>query len=490
MPTFPFPDLSPGVQTFFRIAYGILQLTNLLLYLPHARRFFVSERWNGYSRSCRGVDLVQNPFTLPLFMGAWIFCSLGIVLDRHTILCAFLNFIFCWYFFVRMRWKSVLRGSGAPGLMNYWLAGAVFLTEYTRRFAPGLYPLTLLVFQVDLALIIFTSGFYKFNAGFPQNEGMDYGLVNPEWGYWPEFYKKLPPGHWLFKVYNQMAWSGQIASAVLMLIPQTRYLGGALLILSFVVVQANIKLALLSVMMMLSGVLFFSPGTPAEEILLALWPYAHDYRPQSLLFFQAAFNGFLKIFLPAYLFMLPLIYGGLYYNFYARKTLPAFLQKPLELYANLFGMILWRVFSADLIDFYIQIYRAPSGNHGKRTLLSSWDKWNHFRFRHVAESITVTTLFTTLKYYPSNPKLFEERLLRYAHTLPCAPGEILIFEYIRVVKGKGRWEFQSAEEVLVDLVKNRIERILKVSDFKVSQTAKGSPVHEAAGPGSYKPAGS
>ena len=37
--------------------------------------------------------------------------------------------------------------------------------------------------------------------------------------------------------------------------------------------------------------------------------------------------------------------------------------------------------------------------------------------------ICLTSLFTTLKYYPSNDAIFRERLLRYARTLPRAAGD-------------------------------------------------------------------
>lgn len=481
-----FPDLSPSTQSFFRTAYGLLQLANLLLYLPQARRFFVSERWKGYSQSSPAVDLIQNPVVMPGLMAFWILCAAGIALNRHVIFCSAVNLILCWYFFVWMRWRGGLRGSGAPGLMNYWLAAVVFFTEYTRRFVPELFQFTLLVFQIELAFIVFTSGFYKFNAGFPQNEGMDYGLVNPEWGYWPRWYRKIPPGNWIYKVYNQLAWSGQIVSAILMLIPQTRFWGGALLIASFVVIQGNIKLALLSFMMTLAGVLFFGPGSWGDKIISEVWPLASVYEAPILSSGQHAFNSVLKIFLPAYFFLLPFVYGGLYYNFYARRSLPSVLQKVLERYSNFFGMILWRVFTADLIDFYILIYRAPIRNATQRVLLSDWENWCCLRYRHVAESITVTTLFTTLKYYPSNPALFEERLLRYTRTLPCSDGEVLIFEYVRILKTKERYEFQSVEEFIVDPKKNSVDRIKKVRDFEIHAKTKNSPVYEAVQPGSYK----
>ena len=103
-----------------------------------------------------------------------------------------------------MRWKGILRGMGAPGFMTYWLALATFLLEYSLRYAFDMRHLVLLTLQVDFALIIFSAGIYKFTAGYPKNHGMEFGLVNPEWGYWWKFYSKVPPKHWLFKSLNQL----------------------------------------------------------------------------------------------------------------------------------------------------------------------------------------------------------------------------------------------------------------------------------------------
>src|SRR5829696_68491 len=109
---FPAP-LTPGTQAFIRIAYGLLMLGTLLWALPQWRRFFVSERWGGYAESSREIDLLHNPLGSILVAVIW-FSSLALLtLGYWTRLAAFINLIFCYYFFVRMRWKGILRGMGA-----------------------------------------------------------------------------------------------------------------------------------------------------------------------------------------------------------------------------------------------------------------------------------------------------------------------------------------------------------------------------------------
>jgi uncharacterized membrane protein YphA (DoxX/SURF4 family) len=125
---FPTP-LNTSTQTFIRVAYGVLMLGTLLWALPHWRRFFMSERWGGYAESSRDVDFIQNPIVTYLVAVLWLSCAALITLGYWTTVAALGNLILCYYFFVRMRWKGILRGMGAPGFMAYWLAAVVFILE-------------------------------------------------------------------------------------------------------------------------------------------------------------------------------------------------------------------------------------------------------------------------------------------------------------------------------------------------------------------------
>ncbi len=137
------------------------------------------------------------------------------------------------------------------------------------------------------------------------------------------------------------------------------------------------------------------------------------------------------------------------------------MQRGLELYANAFGLIVWRVFSVDVVRFYVRIHRAPREDHARRTLVSRWG-WRHgLRYAQVAEAIAVTTLFTTLTYHPSNRALFVERVLRYARTVPHRSDELLVFEYVAVEKGAEGWAFVSGVEFDVDVGDGTVgERVL------------------------------
>lgn len=479
------PQISIHTHHFIRIAGGLLMFGTLLWTLPHRWRFFISERWNGYGESSPEVDLIQNPFVYPFVMALWMGSTLCLVAGWYSVAAAFVNLVFCRYFFVRMRWGGILRGMGAPGAMSWWLAVGMFLLEYTNRYAPELKSLALLVMQVDFALIMFSAGFYKFTAGYPQNEGFQLGLVNPQWSYWTSLYKNIPPGHWFFRIMNQMAWLTEIVASMLMIVPQTRFIGGAVIAVTFLYIMTQIRLGLLCEMVALCCVFYFYPGSLGDRALSMLMPTAAESGLPSFEVPPVA-NSVLSIALWAYLILLPFAHAGLFYNFYGRRSFPALIQRTLEAYTKFFGITIWRVFSVDIINFFILIHHQPRDG-GDRSLISRYGHRGGLRYAHVAESITITCLFTTLKYYPSNSDLFQQRLLRYAKTIPHPDGSVLIFEYVSITKAESAFEHTTVAEYEVDIRSEIVNERIISEDISVHAADKTSPVFEGGKPGSYAP---
>ncbi len=480
------PEISPSAQILLRAGYGVVLLGFLLMTLPHGRRFFMSERWGGYTQSSALVDAVQNPVVYPLLMASWLLAAALVVVGWGGWWPALWNLLLCRYFFVRLRWRGVARGMGAPGFMTYWVGAAVFLLEFTARAAPERRSLALLVLQVDFALIMLSAGLYKLSAGYPRNFGMEFGLANPQWGYWWRRYAAISPGHWIVWTLNQLAWTTEVVAALLMLVPATRFLGALLIIGSFAFIATHIRLGFLCEMVMLGGVLFFHPGSWGDRVAVwivqafggslvapaaAPWPLA---------------GAVLGVALWGYLVLLPLAHGGLFYIFYARGTLPGPLQRALDAYTNFFGIIIWRVFSVDVVNFFIRIHAQP-GAGGPRTVISRYGWTGGLRFGHVCESVTVTSLFTTLKYYPSNGHLFRDRLLRYARTVPCPEGSVLIFEYLSIRKAERRFDMVPVAEYVVDARAGSVEERILDATVSVRAAHAVSPVHEGLRPGTYAP---
>jgi hypothetical protein len=474
-----YPSISPAVIDFIRSAYGLLLTATLVAILPHARRYFLSERWGGYAESGRSTDWVQNPVVLPAIMAAWLAASIALWLNERVVLAAFINALFCRYFFIQMRWRSVLRGMGAPGFIAYWLGLAILLLEYTRRFAPEFQGLALLVLQVDFALIMLSAGMYKFSAGYRQNDGMELGMVNPEWGYWTAFWGRMPPDSWWFRLFNQLAWGTEVVAGLLMLVPPLRFLGGLLILVSFVFIATQIRLGFLCEMVIVCCLFFSHPGSAVDRWLSA-WLPATAVATQAPI---PMVNAIVGAALWGYLALLPLARAGFAYNIYGKKTLPPPVQRLFDAYTNLCGLIVWRVFSADITNFFVQIHEQQPD--GARRLVSRWG--STLRYQQVAESIAVTSVFTTLKYYRSNRGLFLGRLLRYARTVPCDAGSTLVFQYVSVLKRAKRFHFHPVVEYTVEPRTGVVSEHALDSSVSVHAPADSSPIHEAARPGTYAP---
>ena len=478
------PGISPAVADAVRIGCGVLMLVTLVRLVPDARRYFLSERWGGYGERGWRVDSIQNPVVLPVLLMAWIGACIALAAGRYPTIAAAINLGCCYYFFIAMRWRGVLRGLGAPGFIATWLAAAVFLIELTRRHIPDAQGLALFALQIDFALIFMAAGVYKLMAGYRSGDGMELGMVNPQWGYWGRQWARVSPVHPMFRFFNEMAWGTEVVAGLLMLLPQTRFLGAVLIFFSFIFIATQIRLGFLCEMVMVCCLVFFYPGSAGDVVASTLLP-SSTAPPVSL--WNPWIGRTLEALLWAYVILLPFARIGQSYNMFAKKALPGFLQALLDVYTNVFGLILWRVFSADHTNFVIRIYALDSA--GRRSLLSHWEQHRRFfaRFNQVGEAIVVTTLFTALKYYPSNNALFIDRLLRYSRTLPSHDSGRFVFEHVTIAKTADRFELRPAAEFTVDLAAKTVDEVTLDRSRSVRAAVAGSPLHEGARPGSYVP---
>jgi hypothetical protein len=268
----------------------------------------------------------------------------------------------------------------------------------------------------------------------------------------------------------------------MMLFAPTQVLGALLIAGSFAWITTHIRLSWLCETLIV-GCLVYLPQGHALAALLPAAPYPPPATPAPG-WLVAATAGFLW----AYVALLPFAKIGQWYNFLAEKRLPGPFQRLLERYTNAFGIIIWRVFSVDVTNFYVRVLVQDEG--GGRAVYSRpgvFDPKVDFRYTHVAEFICVTTLFTTLKYYPSNDTIFVERLTRYARTVPCPPGGRVVFEYVSLHKEGDRFGERLVAEFVVDPVARAVEERSLDPAFSVRAAAAVSPVHEGVTPGSYAP---
>src|SRR5437870_6331286 len=266
------PALSADMQAFIRVMYGFLQLLTIAAALPHAARYFGSERWGGYAQSSAWVDAVQNPVVGSAVIASWICATACLVIGRFVVAAALANLAINYYLFISMRWRGVLRGMGAPGFMAFWLGAAVFLLELTARHAPAVRSVALLTLQVDFALIMLSAGVYKLVAGYTTGDGMDLGMVNPAWGYWPRYWSRRRTDDPAFRLLNHMAWTTEVVAGVAMLFPATRFVGALAILISFVFIATQIRLGFLCEMVIVCCMLFFGPATWGNRAIAGLSP--------------------------------------------------------------------------------------------------------------------------------------------------------------------------------------------------------------------------
>jgi hypothetical protein len=133
------------------------------------------------------------------------------------------------------------------------------------------------------------------------------------------------------------------------------------------------------------------------------------------------------------------------------------------------------------------VHEEPKEKGSPRKMLSHYLRFGT-RFNDVGEPLVMTCVFNCLKYYASNPKVFQDRLLRYARTIECAPDAHLVFEHLWVRKTKDGFALVPRAEYAVDPVAGTIEETVLAADDASVQPRHIS--HEAARPGSYAPLGS
>lgn len=412
------------------------------------------------------------------------------ILGIKPLFFSFIHLSFCYIHFIRCRWNSIFRGMGAPGFISFWLACLVFLLEYSVACgdeAGKLRDLILLAFQLDMALMMLDTGINKIFHGYRTNEGMNYGMVNPAWGYWPNFFRHFKTGNILFHFCNHNAYIFQIAGAACMLIPPLQWLGGAIIAFSFLVVKTMIRLGVLCDQVILMTVIFTKEGGWLHSLLIRLFPALTEVMPEQYSV-PGFFNAALTVILWAYIICLPFTKLGMYYNFYGRKRLPEVLQGILERVTNLFGIILWRVFTFELIEYYMRVY-FEDRTTGQRVLFSRFGhrQWKgNDRFLWVGESIMSVIVFNTKRYF-GDADLFHERILRYARTMPCPKNSIVVFEHVTILPVEGYYRDCPAKEYRVDQRHGQIEEKILDPLVPVYRERTGSPVHVSARPGSYAP---
>ena len=462
---------------------SVLLLLDFVFYLPLKNIFF------GLYFSKSSNQLLS--FIKNIIFIVWPILLICILFDFYRLPSSLLLACIYRYFFIDTRWSSLLRGGGAPGYMTYYSLLIILVYETSFILPESNQVWAGFLIKIDFGVIILCSGLYKSLTGYLKSDGMEYGLANPFWSYFYSYFAKLNPKNLFFKVQNVSACLLQIiAGFCICLSPIYNflgYLGGIIVILSFIYLLPLIRLGRLSAIMMSIGILFlpninFSFLEISKNVI-----QTRDYIDNNLL------NGLFKAIFLIYIPLLSVIkitqYLNLFKNIYWPFSTNIFISKV----ANFLPIIVWRVFTPDVTNFYIMIRFR---NKISKCTHSYVDKstYNYFplhsfstkfRYLHVMESIVITTIFNSLRYFHNNLKLFNERLLNYSKTLPNHLDNIITYDYMLIEKSSTNFNYTHLKSFIVDTEKESINSIeMRKSDL-ISKSSTYSPIHITHGFGHY-----
>jgi hypothetical protein len=463
----------------FRTLLGVLFLIDLLSYLPYARTCLGPGYWR--------QSWPSRDAALGVVIIAWALASVSLMTGTLPVAGTLVFLVLFRHYYIANRWKNLFRGGGAPGFMSHFAILHLLSFELAAAFDPtrSLSTIALVVFSVDLGTILLDSGVYKLLSGYVRSEGMEYGLANPMWGYWFRFFRRVDPHHILLRAQDLIAAAGEVVMGSAMIVFPFRGIGAVICIASFAYLLPLIRLGRLAALM--------------AVIPLPLLPDLPIVLPARIELPTAAAPGWAAqlqaIVLLAYLALLPAVKVVQYLNLFQRRPFPRAIQGWLTYYANATPIIMWRVFTADVTNFFIRIYMVDASGREHAVLTEEGTyayrhlrrfRWSA-RFLHVTESITLTTVFTTLKYFPSRRDLFEERLVGYARSLGLLDATRIRFEYVAIRKDAAALRYDAVVEFVVDLATATVTERKLDPTFNYSLPARFSHIRESVGFGSYLP---
>ena len=465
---------------------GVLLLLDLFAYTPLFFTFFGRgyEPNNSWWNSTGGLLLTYV---------AWLVGVLAVICDFGGLLPTAVLFLIFRHYFIAGRWRSLLRGAGAPGYISHYAILFLCLFESSFIIDPSLQlaQSISLLFRVDFAFIMLCAGLYKACVGYLARNGMEYGCVNPLWGYHHTALLNVSPSHIFWHLQNIAGFGGEIVAGILLLTPGFHAYGGLLCMLAFAYVSLNIRLGRLAFLMMVLPILFF----PSFDQLVG-GGYGFDKMAQVAIsplpsFLLLSFH----LLIGLYCFVgLPMIKVMQYMNLFFDKQFPSSLQHFLEKLASITPVIIWRVFTPDVVNFFVRISFLDKETGAERNFVHEDTIYNYrhisspihkHRFLQVTESITIACIFNSLKYFKSQPQIFNDKLLRYAATFPKTHSEIVRFTYISIVKIDDAFQYIPSERYEVDVENALVINTSLVDGMAASDLAANSPIRESVSYGSY-----
>ena len=428
---------------FFKMIVAVIFLFDALFFLPWFNRMFGTD----YQK----LNFVKNDSHAKFLWLLWVAGSMCMIFDFLPVIGSFILAIIFRYYYIHSRPNNLFRGGGAVGIFPALFAMYIFVVEILviMDFDWATSQMVLYIMLFHTGLTIFDAGIYKVFNGYLKNDGFQYALMNPFWSYWCNTNIVNSVSSKIWRIINPFIAISQLTIGFLMLLPTTQAFGTVHLGLGFLVLAFFLKLANLPLLIGSLIFLFVDQKfeTSVEQLDLFSWLQGIDL---GLLLIGATYSS---ILLAGQIIV--------WLNFYFSIYLPSSFQRIFDLINLHLPILIWRVFSADVVNIYSLVYEVDTS--GDKRLINSWNfmtdygksTFDRARFFNVAESCVMSSIFNSIRYNDKNLPLAKQRLLQYSYTLDPqleSRENDILFEVYRLTR---------------NLQTEKIERI-KIADWKVN----------------------
>ncbi len=422
----------------FRQTICLLLFFDFIFLLPDFYIFFGKEN---FRRSW--IDTSAKAYALAVVILADLVL---LFLNFYPLVTSMILMLALRYCYITSYIKRLLQGAGAVGHICYFVSVYLFLFELGTALDPErLLAFFHEVFAFEIGLLMVMAGLYKGVLGYMRNEGVEYGLVNPMWGKFYLFFKKIPPNSWIHAANNWAAFLGESLAGLLFFIPEYRLWGVVLIFAIFLFVFATIKVGVLPLMMMGSMILYLPP-------ISFHFPQVADQSPLNL--YAPVLTPWIKGVFIGYLAVLVIAYSLLLLKHIWEIKVPWILQKFID-YRPVFQ---WGVFTKSVTDYVVTIETLSKETGEAVEVIFDGVGIHHHH------SSMLMSMFGLEKFHEieGNLSTFYGKMLAHAKMLhPKKSGENFAYRYqlYEIEKTENGFNYRSFASFVVDPQSDRVIRL-------------------------------
>lgn len=371
-------------------------------------------------------SLFTTPFRIVAFNLILLTSLAFVFLSYYAVLASFIVFVCMRYLYVTQA-ANRISTFGAVGYICYLTSAYIFFFEaaFVLDSSHQLATFLCSVFAIEVGIIMFSAGIYKYILGYLNDTGFEFALVNPSWSKFFFLFKKLSPSSWVFKANNYVACLAELLTGLFFFIPQTRMLGAYLLLIMFAYVFLTVRVNLLALLMMSIALLYIKPIAFHFPVIDA--PTFSLATPQPIIMFiKIVFVVYLAVYISL------LFWSLLKKSFIPLFSLPNFLEKPIQMFKSARPYFEWSVFAPAATHFFVTIEKALKSTKEVRcTLYDGFSKHYReifenpqlfFRFIHHHESSILLQIFAPFDTSQEEDRqqavdLFVKKMASYGKTL-------------------------------------------------------------------------